>query len=47
MEGCRDGWRMAGAGGGRGKQGEVEINQQANPTVHCLWGVETCIYVAD
>lgn len=47
MEGCRDGWRMEGAGGDRGKRGEVEINQQATPTVHRLWGVETCLYVAD
>lgn len=47
MEGCRDGWRMTGAGGGSGKWGEVEINQQATPTVHCLWGVETCMYVTE
>ena len=37
----------AAAGGGRGIRGEDEINQQAIPTVHRLWGVETCIYVAD
>lgn len=34
-------------GGSRRRQGETEINQQATPTVLCLWGVETCIYVAD
>lgn len=38
---------MAGAGGGSGKWGEVEINQQSTPTVQCLWGVEPCIYVAE
>lgn len=47
MEGCRDGRRMARAGGRSRKWGEVEINQQATPTARCLWGVETGIYVTE
>lgn len=35
--GCRDGR----------SGGKVEINQQVTPTVHRLWGVKTCINVAD
>lgn len=38
---------MTEAGGGRREWGKVEINQQATPTVHCLWGVETCMYFTE
>lgn len=38
---------MTEAGGDSRKWGEVKINQQATPTVHCLWGVETCMYVIE